>query len=313
MKNLFILVVKRILAAHYPDVVMSHKEIITEVMGRFTFKSKGKELLSKGWHHVIPATDERDIMLPTLLKESVGDVTNTLTTKSKTKPPNRYTSSSLIGFMKNAAQAIEVEEMKSIKNLPLGTEATRAGLITLLESRKYIEWKNNKVYPTLLGITIIDSIKMGSVIKSPILTAKWDVKLNEIGASLYNHNDFIAHSKKLSSVLFEEVKTYSTKWNQNGVERIKSDSIGACLLCGSNVILRKGKHGEFYGCSNYEDSGCSLNLPFKVLNKKLSKKQLMELLQKGETDIIEGFKWKDKTFNAPLVWNREDQKVQFGK
>ncbi|WP_274378538.1 topoisomerase C-terminal repeat-containing protein [Alkalihalophilus pseudofirmus] len=79
------------------------------------------------------------------------------------------------------------------------------------------------------------------------------------------------------------------------------------------MVLRKGKHGEFYGCSNYKDSGCTFNLPFKVLNKKLSKKQLMELLKNEKTDIIKGFKWKDKTFNAPLVWNREDQKVQFGK
>nr|CAA78485.1 DNA topoisomerase I [Cytobacillus firmus] len=135
-KSIYHLVVKRILAAHYPDVAMSHKEIITKVMDRFTFRSKGKELLSKGRHHIIPPTNENDIMLPTLLKGSEGVVTDTLTTKSKTKPPNRYTSSSLIGFMKNAAQAIEDEDRKSISNLPLGTEATRAGLTHLVRIEK---------------------------------------------------------------------------------------------------------------------------------------------------------------------------------
>ncbi|MBR3476465.1 MAG: topoisomerase DNA-binding C4 zinc finger domain-containing protein [Candidatus Methanomethylophilaceae archaeon] len=34
------------------------------------------------------------------------------------------------------------------------------------------------------------------------------------------------------------------------------DEIGFCPICGGALVLRKGRYGTFYGCSNYHTRGC---------------------------------------------------------
>lgn len=36
-------------------------------------------------------------------------------------------------------------------------------------------------------------------------------------------------------------------------KRLKTINSGQCPVCGGRLILRSGKHGQFYGCSNYPD------------------------------------------------------------
>lgn len=36
-----------------------------------------------------------------------------------------------------------------------------------------------------------------------------------------------------------------------------------CPECGGDMILRKGKWGDFYGCSNYHPRGCKFTIPIE--------------------------------------------------
>lgn len=70
------------------------------------------------------------------------------------------------------------------------------------------------------------------------------------------------------------------------------------------MVIDKGK---FYGCEGYKD-GCKFTLPKKWSNKVIHQKNIKELLEKGITSPISGFKSKKgKAFKARLELNNEDR------
>lgn len=82
--------------------------------------------------------------------------------------------------------------------------------------------------------------------------------------------------------------------------------IGKCPLCGKDVV--EGKKG--YGCSGYKE-GCKFVIWKEVAGKKITAGQAKELLQKGGTGVIKGFKSKaGKSFDAALALG-ESGKVEF--
>ncbi|MCF8011138.1 MAG: DNA topoisomerase III [Clostridiales bacterium] len=93
-------------------------------------------------------------------------------------------------------------------------------------------------------------------------------------------------------------------------ENAESDSgreaIGKCLLCGKDVI----ENAKGYGCSGYKD-GCKFIIWKNIAGKKITSKQARELLQKGKTGKLKGFKSKSgKSFDAVLVLG-EGGKINF--
>jgi DNA topoisomerase III len=81
-----------------------------------------------------------------------------------------------------------------------------------------------------------------------------------------------------------------------------SESIGKCPLCGSEV--RETEKG--YGCSNWKN-GCRFTIWKTIAGKKISEKVARDLLSKGRTDKIDGFRSKKgSTFRASLILDKED-------
>ncbi len=86
----------------------------------------------------------------------------------------------------------------------------------------------------------------------------------------------------------------------------KAAGLGRCPRCGKEVV--EGKNG--WGCSGYKD-GCKFIVWKEIAGKKLSAAQVKELIAKGRTVVIKGFKSKaGKEFEAALVLG-PDGKVEF--
>jgi len=82
-----------------------------------------------------------------------------------------------------------------------------------------------------------------------------------------------------------------------------------CPICKKAIL----KQGRFYKCEGFVDAeqGCSFRL-FKIKGKSIPEKQMEHLVQEGRTDVIKGFKGADgETFDAYLVWNQEENRIQF--
>ena len=153
-KKIYDMIVRRLIAAHYEVAIFDYTTIVTLVDERAEFISKGKQQIQEGWRKVIFQDDKDDeTILPIVAEGEEGKVVKVKVKEGKTQPPKRYTEGQLITLMKTAGKYLENEELEKVlkKTEGLGTEATRAGIITMLKDRKYIDVKKNQVYATDKG------------------------------------------------------------------------------------------------------------------------------------------------------------------
>ncbi|WP_027409811.1 DNA topoisomerase III [Anoxybacteroides tepidamans] len=318
-RKIYDLIVRRLIAAHYEEAVFDYTTVMTLVDGRASFISKGKQQIQEGWRKVIFQREEDDLaLLPPLARGETGTVANVRVKEGQTQPPKRYTEGQLITLMKTAGKFLENEELEKVlaKTEGLGTEATRAGIITMLKERKYIEVKKNQVFVTDKGKVLIEAIG-DKILASPEMTAKWEQRLSEIGEGKASASAFMEQVKKLSQKIVQDAIEMSKHWDFAGldtaaIQRTKSKAtlgkkVGTCKLCGGAVIDK----GEFYGCANFSKTKCSFTISKMILGKKLSQTNIKKLLANGKTDLIKGFKKGEKTFDAYLIWNEQERKISF--
>ncbi|GAJ39157.1 DNA topoisomerase III [Saccharococcus caldoxylosilyticus] len=318
-RKIYDLVVRRLIAAHYEAAVFDYTTVTTLVDGRARFISKGKQQIQEGWRKVISQREEDDVtILPSLREGEQGEVLNVRIKEGKTQPPKRYTEGQLITLMKTAGKFLDNEELEKVlaKTEGLGTEATRAAIITTLKERNYIEVKKNQVYATDKAKVLIEAIG-DKILASPEMTAKWEQRLSEIGEGKASAAHFMEQVKRLSAKIIQDAVEMSETWNFAGldtesIQRTKSKAtlgkpVGTCKLCGGTVIDK----GTFYGCANYAKTKCSFTISKKILGKTISQANVKKLLQHGKTNVIKGFKKGEKTFDAVLVWDDKEKKISF--
>ncbi|MGG3558276.1 DNA topoisomerase III [Peribacillus frigoritolerans] len=320
-RNIYDLVVRRLIAAHYEKAIFDYTTIKTLVDKRAEFISKGKQQIQEGWRKVIFQNndkDDDDIILPSVSKGDSGKVANIKVKEGKTQPPKRYTEGQLITLMKTAGKHLDNEELEKVlmKTEGLGTEATRAGIITMLKDRKYIDVKKNQVFATDKGKVLITAIGE-KILASPEMTAKWEQRLREIGEGKASAGGFMEAVKKMSAKIISDAVESSESWDFHGLDtesiqrsgpkKRSSASVGSCKLCGSKIVDK----GEFYGCVSYQKTKCNFTISKKILNKKISQANIKKLLASGETDLISGFKKGEKTFDAILSWSDSEKKISF--
>lgn len=320
-RNIYDLVVRRLIAAHYEKAIFDYTTIKTLVDKRAEFISKGKQQIQEGWRKVIFQNndkDDDDIILPSVSKGDSGKVANIKVKEGKTQPPKRYTEGQLITLMKTAGKHLDNEELEKVlmKAEGLGTEATRAGIITMLKDRKYINVKKNQVFATDKGKVLITAIGE-KILASPEMTAKWEQRLREIGEGKASAGGFMEAVKKMSAKIISDAVESSESWDfqgldtesiqRSGPKKRSSASVGSCKLCGSKIVDK----GEFYGCVSYQKTKCNFTISKKILNKKISQTNIKKLLASGETDLISGFKKGEKTFDAILSWSDSEKKISF--
>ncbi|MGE7759788.1 DNA topoisomerase III [Peribacillus sp. NPDC097895] len=319
-RNIYDLVVRRLIAAHYEKAIFDYTTIKTLVDKRAEFISKGKQQIQEGWRKVIFQNDkdDDDVLLPSVLQGDTGKVANLKVKEGKTQPPKRYTEGQLITLMKTAGKHLDNEELEKVlmKTEGLGTEATRAGIITMLKDRKYINVKKNQVFATDKGKVLITAIGE-KILASPEMTAKWEQRLREIGEGKASAGVFMEAVKKMSAKIISDAVESSESWDfqgldtesiqRSGSKKRSAASVGNCMLCGSKIVDK----GEFYGCVSYQKTKCNFTISKKILNKKISQANIKKLLASGETDLISGFKKGEKTFDAILSWSDSEKKISF--
>lgn len=310
------MIAKSLIAAHYPDAIETHSEIISVVDEKFSFMTKGKRVDDRGWREVYGndrLDEENTIVLPTIDEGAVGIIEEVQLNEGKTSPPARYTLGGLVTLMSNAANNLTKEERKGFKSdeLSLGTVATRASIITKIIERKYIRIEKNKVYIEPKGRMLIESLGVNSYLTSIMTTGKMEQYLAGIGKGKSDFSVFMNRMKQITLEEVKKAKESSESWDlEEHIEANKENiEVGTCLECGSAVI----DAGKFFGCSSFKDTNCRFKVNKMVSGKELTNHQVKVLLQKGVTPLIKGFKKRNKegTFDAFLVWSAEQKRVIF--
>lgn len=298
-KMVFDLITKRFIAAFYPDCTVSNTTV-KGIANTIPFKTSGKQILDLGWRAVYgnTSTDSDDEIMPPFEKGEKGPHKPTLDEKS-TKAPSWYTEASLLRAMETAGKQVDDDEMRDLmKENGIGRPSTRAAVIETLFRRKYIVKQKKKLIATPMGVQLIDTIQ-NELLKSPKLTGQWEKKLRDIEQGNYDAKVFLKEMEGLVSTVVKDVKTRQSvnRFSEADTKLQKKEVTPTCPKCKNGSIL-KGKTA--YGCSAYQ-SGCTFRIHFEQFNKKLSKKQIFQIIEKKKSSLIKGFKHENTKVDGHLI------------
>ena len=284
-RKIYDLVVKRFLSVLLPPFEYVQTTIEGKVENE-VFIAKGKVISSKGWKKlydkVTEDSTEEDIKEQVLPKINKGDkftIENVSLVKGETKPPARFNEGTLLSAMENPHKYINVgkDAAKTLGETGgLGTVATRADIIEKLFNSFVIEKKGKDIIPTSKGKQLIELVP--NDLKSPLLTAKWERKLDEIAKGKINWNSFIKEMKNYSVALVEDVKSANSKFVHDNKTGKK------CPNCGKYLLEVKGKNGTMNVCQDRE-CGYRENIS-RLTNARCPEcKKKLELRGQGEGKI----------------------------
>jgi DNA topoisomerase-3 len=300
-QHIYDMISKRFISVFYPECKVSNTTVLGKV-GELEFKATGKQIIEPGWREVYAGeqiakkdTDEEKVM-PHFVEGESGPHEPKIH-QGKTSPPKPYTEATLLRAMETAGKQVEDEEMRELlKDNGIGRPSTRANIIETLFRRKYIEKKKKNLIATQTGIDLIDTIQ-NDLLKSPELTGDWERKLRLIEKGEYSIevfkkeliemvvdlcNEVIFNTRRVISIQTEEKAVEKPKKESKPKEKIEIEGM-TCPKCKTNS-LKKGNTA--YGCGNF--AVCGFKIPFEILGKKLTDKQLYDLLEKGKTGKIKG-------------------------
>lgn len=303
-KRIYDLIAKRFIAVFYPECKISNT-LVEAMVGTVPFKTSGKQILEMGWRAIYASDKKKNDAEPHDAEEKeiplfeLGEkgVHAPHIHHGKTTPPKHYTEATLLRAMETAGRQIEDEELReSLKNNGIGRPSTRANIIETLYKRKYIEKKRKNIIATPTGISLINTID-DELLKSPELTGEWEYKLRKIERGEYDaqvfKNELIEMVKDLTQKVInskgKSVEILSEKTQKAPASSAKKEKKAIhfseieCPKCKKQGII-KGK--KAYGCSHYNE--CNFTIPFEIFGKKLTEKQVIDLLIKGKTTIIKG-------------------------
>ncbi|CAM3737138.1 type IA DNA topoisomerase [Alkalicoccus chagannorensis] len=319
--DLYTAAAERLIAAHENNCTMADIHAVTLVGGRAPFHAKTSSVKAPGWKRVLPVSREKEQQDLTFLEKGMeGEVTHVDIRDKQTKPPKRFTEGDLIQLMKTCGKELDPELAQVMKEKEgLGTEATRAGILTTLKDRAYITVEKNIVYPTKKAEALAAAVE-GTVLASPEMTAQWEQRLKEVGTGEKGAGPFLEKVKTLTASIVEKAESSHSGWKVNASElpagkgkknkktyAKKQRPLGTCPSCGGSVVDK----GTFFGCSTYRTSGCRFTVSKQMLGKSIPQKQIQKLLKEGRTDTLEGFQKEGRTFSAVIVWEKEKQRLRF--
>lgn len=305
-EKLYDLIARMFLTIYCDEATVSKTQIVTDVEG-ISFNVSGTTIIESNWYDLLGAPKET--ILPTV---HIGDVVKGeyIISDKETKPPKRYTDKSILTAMLSAGEEIDDDELKNIlkssANKGIGTEATRADIVETLIKRNYVYREKKNIIPTEKGINLIDAIPVENI-KSAKFTAEWEKRLSDIEEGKDTYDAFI---NDITVLIKEWCALINSKEKQDISSSVSSSSSLLCPVC--KKPLHKTKWG--WGCTGYKD-GCKFTINGTVASKKLTEKQVSDLLTKGKTSQIKGFKSKaGKSFSAVLKLNDEFKiEFDFGK
>ena len=258
-RKIYDLVVRRFLAVLSPACEYEETSI-SGTIGEEHFSAKGNFIKSAGWREVYESgyTDGEDedeeqttfsqISLPDVQKGETLPVTALTITEGKTKPPACFTEGTLIAAMENPVKYLKHKDKDVVKTLGetggLGTVATRADIIEKLFNSFLMEKKGNEIHITSKGKQLLSLVP--SDLKSPELTASWEMRLQAIAKGKESDKAFMKEIEHYTKALIQEIKSADGTFRHDNMTRTK------CPECGKFMLEVNGKHGKMLVCQDRE-------------------------------------------------------------
>ncbi len=227
--KLYKLIYERFMACQMADALFEQQSI-TFKGEHAEFKATGRKLLFDGFYRVM-GNEDKDKLLPQLKEGEEARIESIKPTQHFTEPPSRYSEASLI---------------KKMEAEGIGRPSTYAPTIATLMNRTYVEVEKKQLIPTEVAFTVIDILEknFANIVDSQF-TARMEEKLDEIAEGKIDW-------KKLLLDFYKEFMQKIEEGKKNITSLKTAKPIGRnCPECGSELLLRKGRFGEFIACSGF--------------------------------------------------------------
>lgn len=262
-----------------------------------TYKATGSITIKPGWRAIRNEKDKdqdgQDLQtLPSINTDDILPVTKAEKKRDETKPKPIHTEASLLASMETAGKDSDDENIReSMKNCGLGTPATRASIIETLLKREYIYRHKKKLLPTELGMTIFH-LTEHTPLSNVEMTGQWEYMLNRIAEKKENPDRFKEGIEEFTRLITKELSSNDI---QSDVRKAEESDMIRCPKCSSEVKIWP----KYAKCTNKD---CDFYLWTTICQKKLTKGQIRDLLEKKVTSKITGFISKAGTkFSARLT------------
>lgn len=232
--KLYKIIYYKALASLMADAKVEATSVILD-NNNYQFKINGQILIYDGYlkAYALYETSE-DKVLPDEFKNEGSILTTTDVTKKQhfTSPPPRYTEAKLI---------------KELEELGIGRPSTYAKIMDTIKERGYVTIEEKKFVPTEIGIETTDRLQE---FFSDLINVKYT-------AAMETDLDTIALGKldeiKVLRKFYDKFEPEVEKAFGQMEKKAPKETGEVCPNCGSSLVIRKGRYGEFTACSNYPE------------------------------------------------------------
>ena len=263
------------------------------------FRSRSSSIVRPGWRGVFARKEDREKDEPErdggTAEFAEGETVPVMghgMAQKKTLPKPLYTEATLLAAMETCGKNITDEQAKeAIKDLGIGTPATRAAIITTLIKRDYIARSGKSIIPTEKGMYIYEAVKDMRVADVE-LTGSWEKTLAQVERHTLDTETFMQSILDYTRRATEEILRLDFPAMQ--------ERAFTCPKCKTGKIILRSK------VARCDHDGCGLLVFRRILNKELTDTHMEQLFSSGTTRLIKGFKGKKGVpFDAAVTFDAE--------
>lgn len=232
--KLYRLIWQRALASQMTPARIERTNIVidTDKSPCYTLSIKGSRLLFDGFTKVYPAAIE-DRILPDIQKNDAVSLKEVIPSQNFTQPSARFSEATLI---------------KAMKDFGIGRPSTYASIIEVIKKRRYVEKdEHKKFFPTLVGRKVNELLtEHFPDIVDVDFTARMEEDLDEIAQG---NKEWGAVIKAFYTPFEEQIVKKQAELTKRDFVQEETDK--TCPTCGSAVLKKLGRFGEYFACSRY--------------------------------------------------------------
>ena len=215
----------------------------------YTFSASASVETFDGYYKVYGQYEDKDNKktLPVLKESDSLTISELHQNQHFTKAPSRYNEGKVVKLMQENG---------------IGRPSTYAPTITTLLTRDYVESKKASLVPTEQGDLTVEKLEEYFPKYMDVsYTAKMESDLDSIAEGKIDKNTLL-------KAFWSEFQNYYDKADKK-MEKIQPKEVGRlCPKCGSPLVIRKGKYGDFVGCSNYPKCNYIEKEEKEIIDKK---------------------------------------------
>jgi DNA topoisomerase-1 len=246
---LYKLIWQRFLASQMVPALFDQTTIDIKAGDRYLLRATGSVLKFDGFLRVYEeGKDEKDeedaellTRLPPVREGEVLSLNKLTPEQHFTEPPPRYTEATLV---------------KALEEKGIGRPSTYAQIMSIIQDRQYVARRDGRFVPTELGMIVNDLlVEHFDDLFNVEYTARMEEELDEIEEGRRRWTEALREFYEKFAKDLERARL-----QMRDLKRQEIETSEVCEKCGSGMVIKFGRYGQFLACSNYPECKATRDL-----------------------------------------------------